>query len=245
MATVIQKGDGLKEKYLAHRKRGKIGLLVMAVGFAATALCVLVHIPVISYLTMLVFLGGGMFAAREWREATIVGVGLSGEQMAVSLVRRLPDTYTVFRNLTVEYEGKTSEMDLVVVGPSGVFVIEVKNHNGTIRGSREAKMWTQHKVGQGGTPYHSRLYSPVKQVRTHVYCLAGILEMADIRVFVRDGVFFTNPDTRVELMGTSTRTPVFVASEDGARELYGYLLHDDGRFNPELCGRVVERLKAL
>ncbi len=248
MAQIIRKGFDLEKKYHTHRKRAIIGLLVGAAGLIAATVCGVIFSAALSRLTllpMLVFVGGCLMASVEWREATIVRTGLIGERAATGVVSRLPDTYTVFTGLQVAYEDKQCELDLTVVGPSGVFVIEVKNHNGTIRGDREAHNWKQFKVGRKGTPYQKTLHSPIRQVRTHVYCLAGILEMRDIRVFVKDGVFFANPATVVELAGNSTRTPVFVAREDGGRELLRYLLQGDGQLSPELCARVIQRLKAL
>lgn len=54
--------------------------------------------------------------------------GAGGERLVGSILARLPDEFHVFNSLSF-YAG---DVDHVVVGPTGVFVIETKNYAGTI-----------------------------------------------------------------------------------------------------------------
>ena len=54
-------------------------------------------------------------------------------------------------------EGKTSQIDHVVINPRGVFVIETKNYSGRIYGSENQLEWTQ--VLSYGRVKH-KLYNP-------------------------------------------------------------------------------------
>ncbi len=56
--------------------------------------------------------------------------GLDGEYYVLQTLKQLPDTYSVFRGLNLTGKHDT---DFVVVGPTGVFTLEVKSHRGTIR----------------------------------------------------------------------------------------------------------------
>jgi hypothetical protein len=136
----------------------------------------------------------------------IIKVGMKGEEKAKDLAMSLDENHHVFTNLQLEYEGKTSETDIIVVGHSGLFIIEIKNHNGTIVGTGGEKFWTQHKVGRKGGEYSKQLYSPEKQVKTHVYRLSKILKDNHIHTWVQGMVYFINSEVRINI--TATEVPV-------------------------------------
>ena len=110
------------------------------------------------------------------------------------------------------------------MGENGVFVIETKNHNGTIVGNTADERWTQHKVGQKGGQYSKDMYSPVKQVGTHVFRLSKFLKQNGINVWVQGIVYFSTYQAVVEVNeNLNNAPPVFAASEDGVREMVHYI----------------------
>lgn len=149
------------------------------------------------------------------REQEVLAAGIEGESDMAELLSCLPDSYCVYRDLTIPYDGKTSEVDTIVVGPTGVFVIEVKNHRGRICGDAADKDWIQHKVGRGGTPYQKTFYSPLKQVGTHVYRVAGLLRKSGIGVYVIGLVYFANEEADVQITGGG-ETEVYANNGTGA-----------------------------
>lgn len=56
--------------------------------------------------------------------------GLNGELAVQRILLNLPDSYCVFANVVIP--GKTFNIDFIVVGPTGIFSIEVKSHKGKI-----------------------------------------------------------------------------------------------------------------
>jgi hypothetical protein len=177
------------------------------------------------------------------QEIEILRAGIQGENLTNYCLERLPDTYTAFRNLTVSYQGKKSEMDAVIVGPTGVFIVETKNLNGTIYGSFQDHDWTQYKVGRGGTPYQKSFYSPVKQVNTQVYRLANFLKEQGHRAHVYPIVYFANMDTTVEVTGQDDKTALFASSDDGADRLLRYVLQQPQALSPAICDRIVSTIE--
>ncbi len=229
MAKIVRKSNKLKaecQKYKRYNIMALVAVLVCFVSFMFVG-----HINVKTYgayqflipVIMVCFLGSGFLAAFFYNKYSIVKTGVEGEEITATVLSDLPDSYTCFFNLNVTYEGETSELDAVVVGPTGVFVIETKNMNGTVNGNYESTHWAQHKVGRRGTPYSKNFYSPVKQVGTHVYRLAHCLEDSGNRVFVNSAVFFSNPSTFVQLAGKPDSTPVFVQSMGDAPRLLEYI----------------------
>jgi hypothetical protein len=157
-------------------------------------------------------------------KASSLKYGIKGERDTAALISRLPDGYYGIQNATVSFEGKQSEIDMIVVGPSGVFIVESKSRNGQIMGDYDAKYWTQHKVGRGGTPYSSDFYSPVKQVGTHVYRLAHFLRSRGIGINIEGAVYMSSENSSLSLRGTEGRIPVFTNTPDGIDRLYKFIL---------------------
>lgn len=74
----------------------------------------------------------------------------------------------VINNLVLHIEdGKTCQIDHIVINAGGIFVIETKNFSGTIYGRSEALNWTQY-LSKGKK---NEFYNPVRQNRTHIYYL--------------------------------------------------------------------------
>lgn len=181
-----------------------------------------------------------LFLLHRLRTADIRQAGKRGEAATGHFLAQLPDSYTVIMNAVVTYDGKRSEIDNIVVGPTGVFVIETKNHNGTITADYNAHDWLQVKVGKGGTAYSKTFYSPVRQVGTHVYRLAHCLRQHRVNTRIDAAVFFANPQARVRLVGEPDGIRVFTAAT--ASQLYHYITDTPPKLSPEMVKYIVKLL---
>lgn len=76
-----------------------------------------------------------------------------------------------FRNVIVPDERGTTEIDVILVGNTGVFVIEKKEYNAWIFGSDNDEMWTARYIN-GST---HRLQNPLRQNYRHIMALASRL----------------------------------------------------------------------
>jgi hypothetical protein len=225
MARIIRKSNALREKHALYLKITVICYLISFICFIAEAACLMLslNIGIFSFVLPAGFVLFGGIGGVMIEKTKSVKAGFKGEEAVADIIADFPDEYFGFLNTTISFDDKVCETDLIVVGPTGVFVIEVKNLNGEIRGSYDEKYWTQHKVGRGGTPYSRNFYSPVKQVGTHVYALAGLLKNRGAGVFVEGLVYISNPDTEVTLTGNPGRYTVFSASDGGKYKLTRYI----------------------
>ena len=92
----------------------------------------------------------------------------------------------VINDLIVENDGRTSQIDHIVINSGGVFVIETKNYSGKIYGSENQHEWTQ-VLAYGKTK--NKLYNPLKQNTTHMYNvkrIVGNLPIYSVVVFVQN-----------------------------------------------------------
>jgi serine/threonine protein kinase len=78
-----------------------------------------------------------------------------GERDAIYYLRRLPDTFEIFHNLEIKQNKETFEVDLVILAPQCVFVVDVKGTRGQIE-----------VVGSRWHPENRQAYSsPVAKLR--------------------------------------------------------------------------------
>lgn len=120
---------------------------------------------------------------KSWR------AGIRGETRVKTILRgQLGPDYAVFYNIPTG----NGDIDCVVVGPTGVFALEIKEHRGQIFYTK-ASGWSQIKVGRGGTPYRGGLRNPSSQLLAGIRWLKGALREAGVDVWVDGIIVFTNP----------------------------------------------------
>ncbi len=115
--------------------------------------------------------------------------GKIGEARVGSILKRLAKKHNGFlvNDVTIPGEnGRTSQIDHVLITEYGVFVVETKNYAGRIYGSEKQREWTQ-VLAYGNTK--NKLYNPVMQNGTHIYRLKELLpeglKYFSVVVFVR------------------------------------------------------------
>lgn len=139
----------------------------------------------------------------------IRAAGAAGERLALGQrnpqpgsLGTLSDAYTVFNNLVIPDGNGTRELDLVVVGPTTTFVVEVKHHAGTLTGAANDSVWQR----QSKSPVTRECRNPVKQVQQQLRALRSMLECCGHDGWIQGIVVMTHP--RVELAIEPSRTPV-------------------------------------
>lgn len=241
MAQVIKKNNDLKRQARHCKSTVILSWLASAVCFVLLFLNIFlyqihtlwIYVPLVVGIVI-----SGVIHKITARKYDILRAGLEGENVAVKRISEcLPKNYYIFQNVKVSYEGKTSEIDMVVVGKTGVYIIEVKNHKGTIVGRPDAQYWEQRKLGDG-TLQTKEFYSPIKQVGTHVYRLAKHLRENGIRVHVDSIVYFSNQEADLRIAKEYTETPVFAECDNGGEELVLYIMGREQVLSNEMINKI-------
>lgn len=241
MAQIIKKKTKLDRAY--NRSRCMTWACALLAALCGGA-CLLGSVTILPPLILggavgtFLFLGAGVLSGQK---TATYRTGIDGENATAALISGLPDSYFGFQNLTVRHQGRESELDMVVVGPTGIYVIETKSHNGNIRGSYEGTQWTQYKTGRRGGTYAKTLYNPVKQVGTHVYRLANYLRDRGCKVHVDAAVLFVNPQTGVQLTGKPGETAVY-AGKTGAQRMLRQIRSAPKTLTPQLISKICQTL---
>lgn len=98
--------------------------------------------------------------------------GSRGERAVHGLLRQSlhPSEYAILRDVTLPYEGGTTQIDHIVVSRFGIFVIETLNLSGWIYGSEWDSLWTQ-SCGH----FRVEFQNPLRQNHAHLRALQALL----------------------------------------------------------------------
>ncbi|MCX5814142.1 MAG: nuclease-related domain-containing protein [Proteobacteria bacterium] len=184
----------MKEIHMSHylkdtldRRNRVIGITGLSVIAAACAGLYLNNIPAMGIIPAV----AGLFITRDqMKKRSICKTGLAGEEaLGIYLKNTLPDEYTAFYNVPVEH-GDID--DCLLMGPGGLYAIEVKNHKGVITYSDNA--WRQVKTGRGGTSYTGNIKNPSFQLIKNIRWLNRYFQRKDIKIWIQGIIVFTHPD---------------------------------------------------
>jgi hypothetical protein len=115
-------------------------------------------------------------------------LGQQGEERVIEAMRQnLDGAWTIFRNVTLPGH-KKSDIDTVLVGPSGVWALEVKNYQGAYRVRGET--W-ETKAGPDWTLVKT---SPSSQAARNAVRLHDYLKANGIQQWVDKAVIWANPE---------------------------------------------------
>ena len=241
MADLIRKNSG-------PSKPG-FGKIIAAILFVTAFFCLVYYLYSHSFLAAVsaflsVFCGFSILItgrASKKESAEIKRYGEIGERAAGSVLERcLPDGYTVIQNAVIRYGGEKSEIDNIVVGKTGIFIVEVKNNKGIINGNYNWHDWIQDKTDRYDIEHEKTFYSPVKQVGTHIYRLANYLRDNKVFTHVYGAVYFVNRDAKIIINGKPNEIPVF--SYRTTKELLDYIRSGEANLTDRTIQKILQLL---
>lgn len=174
---------------------GLFGLVLAGLGCAGSQFPI--HSPQIALFVAALGFGGIAVVGQAARSYLNYWQGHRGEQAAKLALQPLPDDYTLIANWT---DGSPQgDVDLLVVGPHGVLVVEVKNWLGEL--VCEDDKW--YRVMENG--YKKPTKSPTKQALSNARWVEGTLRSAKVACQVKPLVVFNGG---AEIKGDSRRVPI-------------------------------------
>jgi hypothetical protein len=198
------KGSNNYLKNQVRKNLAKAALCLIVFGSIFVALTLRIFLTVnfdifetIGFLLSIVPLPGFYFYLRKYR---IYGGGWEGEKKVVQLLSsKLSDDYTLINDLCI-HNGR-GDIDHVVLGPNGIFVLETKNWSGDIT-----------CVGDDWQRVGRRTFksSPSRQVKRNAARIRRIIDSSQsfraMNVMVEGIVVFTN--NRANLRLNSPTVPI-------------------------------------
>jgi len=220
MQVLKESGKYLEEQIKSNEK---IAIIFLIIGLAT----------LIFYGLGIVFIGLSIYffiKSGQYKKGKI------GEILIEETLRGLSDDYYLINDVMLP--GSYGNIDHIILGPNGIFVIESKHFEGHIR--CEADKWYQYKENWSW-PIEHEIRSPSKQVKRNAVKLKQFIQRTLKKpIWVEGIVVFTNPN--VELQLTNTTVPVLTVDE-----LYDYIINKESRIKfssreLELIGKSILKL---
>lgn len=101
--------------------------------------------------------------------------GTEGEMKIASILKSIPGNGKILLNTyipKINNHKEFTEIDIIYINSSGIYVIESKNYSGVIVGSDEYTQWEQRFRGNNNK---YRFYNPVRQNEDHIKHLQNLL----------------------------------------------------------------------
>jgi len=106
--------------------------------------------------------------------------GNFGEFLTFTYLEELTTFKKLLTNVYIPKEdGTTTEIDLIMIDDTGIYVFESKNYSGWIFGDEKDKMWTQSL----GNRQKYKFFNPIMQNKGHIKALCNVLPEIDKNLF--------------------------------------------------------------
>ncbi|WP_084505091.1 nuclease-related domain-containing protein [Acetobacterium malicum] len=117
---------------------------------------------------------------------TLNNKGNRGEYLSFQELKKLEGDHRVLVNLYLpKSNGETTEIDLLLLSETGIYVIESKNYSGWIYGDEKNKYWTQVLNSKS----KKQFFNPIWQNKTHIKALKEVTKIQDDNFYVSYIVF--------------------------------------------------------
>ena len=110
-------------------------------------------------------------------------LGDEGENVVSARLRKLPEEYDVFNDVVFQHEGRSTQIDHVVVSRYGLYVIETKNMAGPIYGSENSEFWSEYLPETRRSKREYRFRNPIWQNEGHIKALRAVLQDTEVPVY--------------------------------------------------------------
>jgi len=136
-------GDFQQENAIKRRLNAILSMMVVVIVIEIIAGCMVgycfanrhtlmsvIPIPLAFVFAIIAFKNIGRRFDQQIRQARMEEIGAEGERSILPTLKKLPDTYTVVCDL--DFADSYGNIDHLIIGPTGIFSIDVKNWKGTV-----------------------------------------------------------------------------------------------------------------
>lgn len=171
---------------------------------------------------------------EQWeKRMALYRKGQLGEERVLDMMYRVLDgNWWLFTNL--ELPGRKTDLDMVLVGPTGVWVIEIKALQGRYR--NKGNHWEYE-----GRRWWPTSFNPTKQVKRNAITLSHMLRSQRIEQWVSPALVWANPESEVVLEYPDV--PVWTLEH--LPEALPEALKQERQIGEERRSRIVELLSEL
>jgi superfamily II DNA helicase RecQ len=157
--------------------------------------------------------------------------GKYGEYLSFNILEKIKGEHRILTNVYLPKENEeTTEVDLVYIHETGIYVLESKNYSGWIFGDEKSKNWMQ--TLQNGQK--EKFYNPIWQNKTHIKYLMRLLNIDES--FIKSIIVFSDRCTLKKLDVKSEN--VKVINRYNLNKTIEKLIHNSPKILEE--GKIIE-----
>ncbi|MEN6553689.1 MAG: nuclease-related domain-containing protein [Methanobacterium sp.] len=165
MVNISKQKSHVKSRVSHYTKLTLLGVIIILIGISGIILFIrALGLLQVSLLALLV-IAGLIISEYGWSKRRIWSKGAKGEKIVAKKLKKLPEKYTAIRDVKIPNYG--GDFDHLVVGPTGIYIIETKNYKPTYIPGEDCWYHTSGRVAQ---------LNPAKQVKLQVSKLNNFLE---------------------------------------------------------------------
>jgi hypothetical protein len=136
---VLRKGGQFADRRIRFYLWASVGLFALAI--SAFAVTNIFRLPAIGFFMAAMLLMLFKTSVRRW---SCWSLGRNGESKVTEALKSLPDEYVVLNDIVLP--DRKGNVDHLLIGPNGVFVIETKNYSGFVRCEEEQWFVNGHRI---------------------------------------------------------------------------------------------------
>lgn len=233
MAQIINKSNHLRKELFTE--------VIKLIIFVISALLCLVIVFETYGLSLIGTIIFSVYIRKTKIQFNIIRSGLKGEKEVLSLLGELPKRYKVITDLLIKDKNKSSQIDFIVIGSNGIFIVESKNIRGTLTGNESDKYVLHTKIIRGGKSYKRQLYNPIFQVKGHSIGLSKLLKKNKLVYPIQGIVYLSNNESVSNIQ--SKEIPILSKSKDDLLKYIRAYKNKDVKLSPKDQKSVVQLLK--
>lgn len=212
MKILKDRGNYLENKISCRQENNVILFILLIFGGIGAFLGFTINNYILTVSSVLLMIIGGVIYKNYCKDVNACQKGITGEEKVISALKNLDDKYYLINDITLQQP--YGNIDHILLGPNGIFVIETKNYNGIIE--CDGDEWHRLYESRKG-PRYFMITSPSKQVKRNAVGLKKFLsEVVDIvenkpYLFINGVLVFTEHD--VDLKLNNPTVPVLKAEK--------------------------------
>lgn len=193
MARIKRKSNTIRRNIYRH-----YGIIILQILLST----IVTYFSVITWqygwlmLIALIIINGVLLQQRR-KKIHILKGGLRGEKQVLKLLKQLPKGYDIIVNKCITVRGKSIECDFIIIGPTELSIVEVKNYSGKLSGAIEDNQLTQSYPKYGRKS--KQVKNPLKQLSRQEDYLQKYLNEQNIKYPIKGYLYFNNPQLQIHL----------------------------------------------
>lgn len=169
---------------------------------------------------------------------TIINKGNYGEFLTFNKLENLNGHNKLMTNLYIpKADGTTTEIDLIMISETGIYVFESKNYSGWIFGGEKQRYWTQTLPNK----QKNKFFNPIWQNKGHITALKSVVGIY-IENLYKSYIIFSERCTLKKINVTSRNTNV-IKRDCLSQQINRDLLESEKVLSVERIDNIYEKLK--